>query len=678
MAVIEVEGLGKVQIKGNQPTAEEEKIIYEQLQSLDSEDIGATETVIPEMVFPDLGEDQTKLQGLEYIGGRPTFETIGAIGGGVVGTPAGLPGIVAGGTLGTAGTGQLYDVLQSAITDEPTDFGTQVERAKKDFQREAILQTFFAKIPGMGTAIKRGIFGKPKKELYDSAKRLNYPLSLSDSGNMIARGYGRVIGIFPFVGQPIKKSLGAKSNILNKTADDTLNTFAPNVTLTQLGIDMAEASKSTYGDFRRVTGFLYDDFYNTASKVKEPIIQTVNFKKAINNYLNLIDDGIIKIKGKKLGSPQRDDLYKYARDLKKIDNFINPNQYKRLIKDFQKFSKLSQKEGLDIKVITGLKGALEKDLNMLSKKSYTDYLVKKGIIKDPKLAASIKNKLDFANKVYANGLENSIIVKMGKDKVKLAPTVGVKTFKSPISKKFQMIDKNIFGPGYNVPGSITADQLGNVLMSNRNLTPQLLDDLRGLVGKKQFDRFVRGKIQQGFDKSLIYAKEGDTMGLTFDPYKFEDVLGLNNKQGRELIEAMLKDSKLTIQKLDDFFAIAKNHAGLQIPDVSKFVARRATLGGTKSLFGGFAMGYSTFKEPIKGLGIMYLARKGSGFLANPKQLEDVMTVLDPKAPAYQVKNAALKLVDGLISESKTKQEKNDFYEMKEFIELLPLKEIKEN
>ena len=170
MAVIEVEGLGKVQISGNQPTPEEEKIIYNQLQSLESEDIGATETVIPEMVFPDLGEDQTKLQGLEYIGGRPTFEATGAIGGGVIGTPAGLPGIVGGGTLGAAGMGQLYDVLQSSITDEPTNFGTQVERAKKDFQREALLQTFFAKIPGMGTAIKRGIFGKPNKELYDSAK----------------------------------------------------------------------------------------------------------------------------------------------------------------------------------------------------------------------------------------------------------------------------------------------------------------------------------------------------------------------------------------------------------------------------------------------------------------------------------------------------------------------------
>ena len=104
---------------------------------------------------------------------------------------------------------------------------------------------------------------------------------------MIAKGYGRVIGVFPFVGTPIKKTIAGKADILNKTADDTLNTFAPNVTLTKLGIDMAEASKSTYGDFKRVPSFLYDDFYNTASKVKEPIISTSNFKNSLKDKGNI-------------------------------------------------------------------------------------------------------------------------------------------------------------------------------------------------------------------------------------------------------------------------------------------------------------------------------------------------------------------------------------------------------
>ena len=61
---------------------------------------------------------------------------------------------------------------------------------------------------------------------------------------------------------------------------------------------MTEASKSTFGDFKRVTGFLYDDFFQTASKVRQPIISTKTFKNSLQNYVNLIDDGTIKVKGK--------------------------------------------------------------------------------------------------------------------------------------------------------------------------------------------------------------------------------------------------------------------------------------------------------------------------------------------------------------------------------------------
>ena len=44
---------------------------------------------------------------------------------------------------------KLYDILQSFIIDEPTDFTTQVGKLKGDFQREAVLQSFFAKVPGL-------------------------------------------------------------------------------------------------------------------------------------------------------------------------------------------------------------------------------------------------------------------------------------------------------------------------------------------------------------------------------------------------------------------------------------------------------------------------------------------------------------------------------------------------
>lgn len=674
MGTINVEGLGKVEIKGDTPSKEEEQAIIQQLQGMNSQDGMATETAIPEMITPSLAEEP-KLQGLELIGGRPTFEAAGAIGGSVVGGAALNPATsVAGGTLGAMGGGQLYDVIQSAITEEPTNFGTQIEKAKTDLQRELLLQSFFAKIPGLGTKIKTAIFGKPDKELYDAAKRLKFPLSLSDSGNMVSKGYGRVIGVFPYVGQPIKKTMAGKADILNKTAEDTLDLFAPNVSLTKLGIDMAEASKSTYGNFKRVSGFLYDDFFKTASSVREPIISTKTFKNSLQNYVNLIDDGTIKIKGKKLKSPQRDRIYQYAKSAQKMDDYINVSQYKALVKDIKTFAKQSQKEGFDLKVLTGFKGALEKDLNRLTNQKYLNTFQK---VVDTNKMRNIAEKLKLANKVYANGLENSLIIKTTEGQRKKIPsTVGIGVFQTPVAKKFQMVDKNIFGPGFQQPGSITADQLGNVLLANRNISPQLLDDMRNLVGKKQFDRFVRARIQQGFDKSLVLSKEGGVNGLIFDPFKFEDALGLNTSSGRDLVKAMLKGSKLDIKKLDDFFAIAKNHAGLQIPDVSNFVARRATLGGTKSLFGGFAMGYSTYKEPFKGLAMIYVARKGSGFLSNPKQLDDVMTVLDPNSSASKIKVAALKLADGLISDSSNRIEENGFREYREFIEQTPLKDIK--
>ena len=176
MATIFVEGLGNIEIQGEVPTKEEQQTIMDALGGTDdpialpSTDIEdqyldnipdpdvekglETETAIPEIIDPGLAEIG-KPQGLEKIGGRPTFEAAGAIGGSVISgatlTPASS---VAGGTLGAVGMGQLYDVLQSAITDEPTDFGTQIGKVKSDLQREATLQTIFAKVPAIGAKIK--------------------------------------------------------------------------------------------------------------------------------------------------------------------------------------------------------------------------------------------------------------------------------------------------------------------------------------------------------------------------------------------------------------------------------------------------------------------------------------------------------------------------------------------
>ena len=73
-----------------------------------------------------------------------------------------------------------------------------------------------------------------------------------------------------------------------------------------------------------------------------------------------------------------------------------------------------------------------------------------------------------------------------------------------------------------------------------------------------------------------------------------------------------------------------------------------------------AQGYTSYQNPVRGAALIYLARQTSNFLANPKQLDDVMKVLDPNSTASQMKISAAKLIDGMISNSGTKQEENDF------------------
>jgi len=704
MATIFIQGLGEIEIQGDTPTPAEEKAIADALglstnkvtdaPTVDTADVEsgqATDTVIPEMIDPNLAE-VGKAEGLELIGGRPTFEAAGAITGSVIGGAAANPAtVVAGGVGGAAAGGQIYDLIQSSITGDPTNFGTQAERLKKDLSRETLLQTIFSKVPGAYTAIKSKIFGKADDTLYNAAKRQNFPLSLSEGGNMISRGYGKVIGVFPFVGNPIKSKVTQSANFINKSSDDILNTFGPNVMLTKLGIDMTKASQKTYGEFRRVSSFFYDDFYKAVNAVDNtPIISTQNFKNSLQSFTKLVDDGVIKLTtGGKLKGPQKDILYNYAKSGGKgIPKYINATQYQSLIDDIQYYMRSAQKsEPYNLKVLTGLKSALETDLRLLTKSDYQENLLKNvyplnksnSQLLDPNLLSDIATKLKFADKVYAQGLEGSIINGLKKSGIvkktdDIVPIVGKKAFEKPIASMFKKVDKNIFKPGFEVPGSITSDDLATALLKKNSVSPQLVDDLRTLVGEKQFNKFVRARLQKGFDDSLYDAGK-ESVGLIFNPYIFQKNLGLNTKVGRDLLEVMLKDSKMTIQQLDDFFVIAKNHAGLSMPDVGSFMARRLTLAGPKAVTG-LAVGATTYSNPILGLSLVYMARKTSGFLANPKQLDTVMKVLDPKSTASQMKVASLKLIDAMISDSQTKEEENNFKLMRENIELTPLDQIK--
>ena len=87
------------------------------------------------------------------------------------------------------------------------------------------------------------------------------------------------------------------------------------------------------------------------------------------------------------------------------------------------------------------------------------------------------------------------------------------------------------------------------------------------------------------------------------------------------------------------------------------------------------MGYTSYQNPLRGGALIYLARRTSNFLDNPKALQDVMTALDPNSTGSQIKTATLKLVDAMISNSQTKEEENNFKLYREYLEEIPLIEL---
>lgn len=638
MSSIYVDGLGQVDIKGTTPTEEENNAIVEALQ-LNNKTIN--EELAPQPV------------GLEKIGGRPVFEAAGSFAGAVPGLVGGLPGAVATGVGGAMAGGQVYDILQGYVTDQERDLGTQTNALKKDLSREALLQTIFSKIPGAFQATKRFVFGdktKRGKQLYESAKNLKdsdgntFPLSLSDGGNAVSKAYGRVVGVFPFVGTPIKENVAGKANTLNNQAETILNELAPNVHLTDLGIDMVDAAKKTYGEWKNVTKFLYDDFYKFVnSNARKPIVSTRNMKDSAQSYIDLIDAGTVKLKsGKKIKSPRKDPVYNYVRSLLDASDNITINEYRGIVRDIATFARKSEKEGFDLKVLTGIKKGLEKDLNLLADDKYL-----KQLKIDPEISKKIVSKLKFSNKVFSEGIQNTLIKEYSKKKITVP---GISAFDSPTAKKFKNVDRNIFQAGAEKQGNITADELGERLIRSSSFTPQMLDDFKILVGKENYNSFVRNIFQKGYNKSIFQTNDKMGNGLIFDPSEFKSQLGLNTKDGRAVMEKMLSGSKLTMKKLDEFFDVAENHASLRVPDVSSFIQRRAVMGGTKSVFGGMAMGYSTMNNPVRSVGLVWLSRLGSKFFTNPKQLDDVMNTIDLNAPYAKTYRSSLRLITALLED----------------------------
>jgi hypothetical protein len=665
MAEIFVEGLGNINIQGDVPTPEEKEAIINQLKKKEpKEEIietqGTEEKKTKSFVKNTIDAFKTRDTALMAggMGGFASGARLGAMGGGMVGSlPGAIVGGIVGGTLGATGFGQVYDIVDSYIQGDNKTFDESSKQALKDAKTETMFGMIGATIPGIKPAITRllskrekgELIGKDVKDLYDAGKRIGVDILPMDISGRLGKMYGRVVGVFPITGSPLKTAAEKRGRQLNLVKNQVLNELAPNSHISDLGVDMFNAAKNSSKEFRKISGDLYKVFYNQAEKINKPFIPTQNIKLQANTLIKdflqqrpkevltktVVRDGKkVKIKIKKPIKPAINQKYSnFIRSLSRLDDFVTPAQIKKIKQDLNYYSDLvAGKDGAGVFKLTKMSKATDGALRDFD--NYNLSVFKNDPTVSPEILQKMVLDLKKADAFYANGIQ---------------------IYNRSTAGRFRKADKNIFMAGFDKPGSIEPDELFSHVIKTGS--PQSLTDLRKLIGDDNFSKVARKIVDKAFNKAAI--KDDKSRNLLFNPYILEEELGMIGKNP-ELLQNLTKGTKLSSQKLLDLIEVAKSHTNLEIPDVNSFVQRRITLGGAKSILGTFALGAGVVADPVAVGALIGITNRTSAFFANPKNVELAIEALDITAPRSIRYIAGEKLLRGYVKD--TDGEEKEVYE----------------
>jgi hypothetical protein len=518
-------------------------------------------------------------------------------------------------------------------------------------------------IPGIKPAITRllskrekgELVGKDAKELYDAGKRIGVDIVPLDISKNIGKLYGKVAGVFPLVGRPIKELGEERGKRLNVIRGQMLDDLAPNTHISELGVDMFNAAKNSSKEFKNVASDLYNVFYKEAGKINKPFIPSQNIKNEasliIKDFLQKRPKEVItktvvrggkkvKLKVKKPIPASVNQKYgNYIRKLSRLDDFVTPAQIKQIKQDLNNFSDLvTGKDGVGVMRLTKLIKAADGALRDFDNYNLSAFGMDANVSKES--LGKLVSELKAADAFYANGIQ---------------------LYNRSTAGKFKKVNKNIFLSGFDKPGSIESDELFKYVVKTGS--PQSLKDLKVLIGDDNFAKVSRKIIENAFTKAAV--RDDKFRGLLFNPNILEEELGLIGRNQSEVLENITQGTKLSKQKLQDLIEVSKAHANLEIPDVGAFVARRATLGGYKSILGGFVMGAGVVSEPVSTAALIGITNRTSAFLANPKNVDLAIEALDITAPRALRYIAGEKLLRGYVKDTEG-EEKEAYKEIEKF------------
>ena len=521
---------------------------------------------------------------------------------------------------------RLNEAKREAIID--AKFGTAFMMARPAV---AALRPMFRRVwvGGGKTAYSNSI-----QKVRDS-NELGIGVGTSDVSNWtLIQGLKRAIGRLPLIGALFRRAEQKKALEVYRAAGKTFG-LSPKHSVIQMGHDV--------GSVLEASNFAMRKQVNNAYKAAEDL--AVEKKLLIN--LGGLDQSFNTLVRKKLSPESLEVLSK-----------TNPRLAK-LIGNLEEFSKLRLKGSVDFKTYQDIMRNVD-DLMVDASKLGTGtgkhaalLLNDFGAQLEKKLGTSINGLGDVGKDVAqklntADGLYADMMTLFSTQQSKNLSNSGIKGF--AIENKLLHANSGeasrLLEKAFDIGSPEAVENLYKIftrpgLDSIVQKTSRELGEK--VTGKDLFEKAVRIKLMEKFDKALGFKKTGgftfenmakpkdgilaDLLGRAerkrFDAVLFQRELGLDNlksARGQALLAA-LKKTRIDPKDLTKFAKAAEHAFAEDIGSMSVFLARRASIGGAgslmKAIVPGVTAGAATDIGMAKGLGIVLLARESTKIFANP-------------------------------------------------------------
>lgn len=557
----------------------------EEEQSFEESDPGIGRRIGGRIFGTDVDDPRPYSRLFTIIAGALGGATLGGKGGAVAGSVAGPIGAAVGGG-GGAILGSLAGTVAGAAAPEMVmELSEKLGLAKSGFREEhglsdedlatvlkgeALIDA--ATLGGVaaarlgGRAVTNAWTGasKASRKTAEEAARQNINLMPVQVGKrQMPRNFVSIFGRFPFIAGPVRKEGQKVENAIHDAFSNLPPRIAVPASMSDLSAQIFSDVKTLSDDISKQFSREYEAIYKLADKMK------VRIKP--EGTLNTVDNIIAKI-GKETpaagpGRP-RPRAAKSLHALRKwlVDSVvpmrgdggvIAPQSLKQMDALMENLdAKLGEfarnGEGLPTKYLAELRTAIGGDMMNLGKG-----LMGPGGRAPREIGRMLREVDGRFSTTMTDVLENAT------------------------AKRFNTVQRRgVFGFDLQQATQTHVDSLADVIM--RGASPESITELQRMVTPETMKKLAATVLERRLQSSLDPTVQGDM----FNMGKFAREMGLGDvKGGKYLQTKRLLDAAggLDIKEVEQLMNFAKAAGSVEIPDVSTFVARRAGIGGIRSV-----------------------------------------------------------------------------------------------